>query len=71
MQDKNKKGLLAKLDSFFGISKAGSSFKVEIIAGVATFLAMAYILTVNPNNILFVTGTADPRWASILIINIE
>ena len=67
MQDKNKKGLLAKLDSFFGISKAGSSFKVEIIAGVATFLAMAYILTVNPNNILFVTGTADPRWASIFI----
>ena len=38
----------AKLDSFFGIAKAGSSFKVEIIAGIATFLAMAYILTLNP-----------------------
>lgn len=67
MQDKNKKGFLVKLDSFFGVSKKGSSVKVEIIAGVATFLAMAYILTVNPNNILWATGTADPRWSSIFI----
>ena len=62
-----KKGFKGKLDSFFGISKAGSSIKVEIIAGIATFLAMAYILTVNPNNILFMTGTTDVRWASIFI----
>ena len=27
---------------------------------------MAYILTVNPNNILF-GGTEDPRWASVFI----
>ena len=67
MQNKNKKGLFAKLDSFFGVSKSGSSFKVEIIAGIATFLAMAYILTVNPNNILWATKTADARWASIFI----
>lgn len=56
-----------KLDKFFGVTAAGSSFKVEIIAGIATFLAMVYILTVNPNNILFATGTADARWASIFI----
>ena len=40
MQDKNKKGLIAKVESFFDIEKNGSSFKVEIIAGIATFLAM-------------------------------
>ena len=34
---------------------------------IATFLAMAYILTVNPNNILWATKTADARWASIFI----
>lgn len=61
-----KKGFKNKLDSFFGISKAGSSIKLEIIAGIATFLAMAYILTVNPNQILW-GGTADVRWASIFI----
>ncbi len=57
----------SKLDKLFGISKAGSSIKIEIMAGIATFLAMVYILTVNPNNILFITGTADARWASIFI----
>ena len=67
MQDKNKKGFIAKVESFFEVEKNGSSFKVEIIAGIATFLAMAYILTVNPNNILWATGTADPRWSSIFI----
>lgn len=57
----------SKLDKLFGVSKAGSSIKIEIMAGIATFLAMVYILTVNPNNILFITGTADARWASIFI----
>ncbi len=66
MQDK-KKGFKAKLDAYFGITEKGSSVKVEIIAGIATFLAMAYILTVNPNNILWATGTADARWSSIFI----
>lgn len=55
-----------KLDNFWGISKLGSSFKVEIIAGIATFLAMSYILIVNPNQILY-AGSADPRWSSIFI----
>ena len=55
-----------KLDNFWGISKVGSSFKVEIIAGIATFLAMSYILIVNPNQILY-AGSSDPRWSSIFI----
>lgn len=37
-----------KLDNFFGVKKSGSSFRTEIVAGVVTFLAMAYILTLNP-----------------------
>lgn len=65
-ETKKKEGISSKLDRFFGISASGSSFKVEIIAGIATFLAMVYILTVNPNNILW-GGTADVRWASVFI----
>lgn len=56
----------SKFDRFFGVTRYGSSIKVEIIAGIVTFLAMCYILTVNPNNILW-SGTADPHWASLFI----
>ncbi|MBO5068222.1 MAG: NCS2 family permease [Clostridia bacterium] len=38
----------SKIDSFFGIKKSGSSIRTEITAGIVTFLAMAYILTLNP-----------------------
>ena len=55
-----------KLDTFFEVSKRGSSIKVELFAGITTFLAMAYILIVNPNNILW-GGTADPRFSSVFI----
>ena len=41
-----------KLNDFFQIKKYNSSIKIEVLAGITTFLAMAYILTVNPNNIL-------------------
>ena len=62
----SKMSLKEKADGFFGISKNHSSFKEEIIAGIATFLAMSYILIVNPNSILW-GGTADPRWSSLFI----
>ena len=55
-----------RMDKFWGVSEKGSSFRVEIIAGIATFLAMSYILVVNPNQILY-AGSADSRWASIFI----
>lgn len=55
-----------KLDKFFEITKRKSSITVEIFAGLATFLAMAYILIVNPNNILL-EGAGDPRFASVFI----
>lgn len=37
------------LDNFFGISKAGSTIKTEVVAGITTFMTMAYILAVNPS----------------------
>ena len=36
------------LDNFFKFKENGTDFKTEIIAGITTFLAMAYILGVNP-----------------------
>lgn len=54
------------IDNYFSISKRGSNIKTELYAGLTTFLAMAYILVVNPNNIL-TNSTADPRFGSVFI----
>ena len=61
-----KKKKQNKFISFFMNGRENTTVKIEIFAGIATFLAMAYILTVNPNNILW-GGTADPRFASVFI----
>ncbi|MBR7089109.1 MAG: NCS2 family permease [Lachnospiraceae bacterium] len=37
------------LEKFFKLKENGTDFKTEIIAGVTTFMAMAYILAVNPD----------------------
>jgi len=36
------------LDRYFGISKQGSTVRTEILAGLTTFVTMAYIIVVNP-----------------------
>ncbi|WP_455621792.1 NCS2 family permease [Parabacteroides sp.] len=43
------------LEKLFGFDKKKTSVRTEILAGVTTFLTMAYILAVNPN-ILSTTG---------------
>jgi len=68
---------IGKLDKFFGITARGSSIKAEIIAGIVTFLAMCYILTVNPNQFFWggvmtdngptFTPTDNPLWTSVFI----
>ena len=45
------KNLLKKdglLDNFFEISKNNTNVKTEVVAGITTFMTMAYILIVNP-----------------------
>ena len=48
----------------FDAEKKQTTIKTELIAGVVTFLSMAYILTVNPNQIF---GAGSPYWASAFI----
>lgn len=48
----------------FDAEKKQTSIKTELIAGVVTFLSMAYILTVNPNQIF---GAGSEYWASAFI----
>lgn len=46
------------LESFFGIKKNGSTFGREFLAGLTTFMVMAYIIFVNPA-ILSFSGIKD------------
>lgn len=43
------------LERYFGLAEAGTTVRVEVLAGVTTFLTMAYIIVVNPS-ILAVAG---------------
>jgi len=43
------------MDKFFKLTEKGTNVKTEIVAGITTFLTMAYILAVNPG-ILSATG---------------
>lgn len=42
-------GFESWLDSYFGIGANGSTIRTEVIAGITTFLTMAYIIIVNPD----------------------
>ena len=46
------------IKSFFKLEERGSNVQTEFLAGLTTFLAMAYILFVNPNT-LTATITLD------------
>ena len=54
----------AKLLGYDPVEKQ-TSVKTEIVAGIVTFLAMAYILTVNPAQIL--VGADQAYWPSVFI----
>ncbi|MDH6231493.1 AGZA family xanthine/uracil permease-like MFS transporter [Mesorhizobium soli] len=43
------------LEDFFGLKQQGTSVRIEVIAGITTFLTMSYIIFVNPE-ILSSTG---------------
>ena len=56
----------AKLLGYDPIAKQ-TNVKTEIVAGIVTFLAMAYILTVNPAQILVGMENSGAYWPSVFI----
>ncbi len=63
--EKQNSSFLGKVDDFFGITKSGSNFKTEIIAGLTTFMAMVYILMVNAS--MFSQPWVGPTYAAAYI----
>ncbi len=62
------------MDKFFKIKERGSNVRTEIIAGLTTFFAMAYIIVVNPNQITGFTSFDVPGvsqvWNAVYIASI-
>ncbi len=61
------------MDKFFKISERGSTVRTEIIAGLTTFFAMAYIIVVNPNQIVgfsFDIPGVSKIWNAVYIASI-
>ena len=46
---KQKKGIYCMLERLFKLSKNNTNVKTEVMAGITTFMTMAYILAVNPS----------------------
>ena len=62
-----KKGFWGKVDNWFGITRSGSRFRVEIVAGLTTFMAMVYILMVNAGMFeIVITDSANPYGAAYI-----
>jgi len=40
--------VLQAIQNYFSIEEKGSTIRTEVMAGLATFLTMAYITVVNP-----------------------
>ncbi len=56
------------MDKFFKISERGSTVRTEVIAGLTTFFAMAYIVVTNPNQVVgfsHLAEGADPVFQQI------
>ena len=51
------------LNKLFKLKENNTNVKTEVIAGLTTFMAMAYILAVNPN---ILSGTGMNRDAVLL-----
>ena len=47
------------MDAFFRFSERGTNLRTEVVAGLTTFMTMAYIIFVNPS-ILSTEGTGLP-----------
>lgn len=56
------------MDRFFKLKENGTNVRTEIMAGLTTFMTMAYILAVNPNILSsFGTGATGMDWTAVFL----
>jgi AGZA family xanthine/uracil permease-like MFS transporter len=54
------------LDRFFKLKQSGTTVRTEIMAGLTTFMTMAYILAVNPDT-LYAFGRTGMDWYAVFL----
>ena len=52
-----------RLAAFFGFEVAGTNLRREVLAGVTTFVTMAYIVAVNPAILKRRASRKGHRWS--------
>ena len=52
------------MEKIFKLKENGTNVKTEIIAGLTTFMTMAYIVALNPN-LLTNFDTGSPLWNAV------
>ena len=55
------------MDKLFKISENGSSIRTEIVAGLTTFMTMAYIIALNPNLLTNWREGGDDLWNAVFM----
>lgn len=60
--------LVETMERFFKLKELGSNVRTEIMAGITTFMTMAYILSVNPNTLTaFGSGATGGEWYPVFL----
>ena len=54
------------MEKIFKIKESGSSVRTEILAGLTTFMTMAYIIALNPN-LLTNFDVGSPLWNGVFL----
>jgi AGZA family xanthine/uracil permease-like MFS transporter len=61
-------GGVKEMDRFFKLKENGTTVRTEIMAGLTTFMTMAYILAVNPNILsAFGSGATGMDWMAVFL----
>ena len=60
------------MNRLFRLKENGTTVMTEVIAGLTTFFAMAYIVVTNPNQVVGFTfgGAFDTIWNSVYVASI-
>ena len=54
------------MENFFKLKENNTNVKTEVVAGITTFMTMAYIIALNPNLLTnFAVGT--PLWNGVFL----
>ncbi len=62
---------MEKILGFFKVKERGSSFKTEVMAGLTTFLTMAYIIALNPNLLTNFGAAGGPGlWNAVFLATV-